>query len=130
MARLCMFQMESMVQANVLRRMDRVLIRLIAKFASYNKNDPASFQLAEEFTLFPQFMFYLRRSPFLETSEQRRVFQGPHTTRTKSFILVEDLIQQGRSTFCNLQSGERPRSSRSIMTIEEEQCKFVLGTCS
>ena len=54
MARLCMFQMTSMIQANVLRRMDRVFIRLISKFASYNKNDPASFQLAEEFTLFPQ----------------------------------------------------------------------------
>lgn len=39
--------------------MDRVLIRLIAKFASYNKDDPNSFQLAEEFTLFPQFMYYL-----------------------------------------------------------------------
>eukprot|EP00392_Amoebophrya_sp_AT5.2_P015536 g15742.t1 len=46
--------------------MDRILIRLIAKFASYNKDDASSFQLSEEFTLFPQFMYYLRRSPFLD----------------------------------------------------------------
>lgn len=66
MARFCINQIESGESFDVMRRLDRILIRLISKFAQYNKNDPGSFNLAEEFTLFPQFMFYLRRSPFLE----------------------------------------------------------------
>ena len=54
MTRNAMFQVESTEVPDVLRRMDRILIRLIAKFAHYNKDDPQSFQLSEEFTLFPQ----------------------------------------------------------------------------
>ena len=43
----------------------RALIRLCGKFATYLKDDPSSFRLAPEFTIFPQFMFHLRRSKFL-----------------------------------------------------------------
>ncbi|CAD7971601.1 unnamed protein product [Amoebophrya sp. A25] len=66
MTRNAMFQVESTEVQDVLRRMDRILIRLISKFASYNRDDVTSFQLSEEFTLFPQFMYYLRRSPFMD----------------------------------------------------------------
>ena len=44
-----------------------MLIKLTARFAIYKKDDPASFKLSKEFSLFPQFMFYLRRSQFLLT---------------------------------------------------------------
>ncbi|CAD7958259.1 unnamed protein product [Amoebophrya sp. A120] len=67
LARFCMHQAESTESFDALRRLDRMLIRIISKFAAYNRGDPSSFQLAEEFTLFPQFIFYLRRSPLLET---------------------------------------------------------------
>ena len=53
---------------DVLRWVDRMLIRLIAKFADYRKDDPQSFHLAPEFTIYPQFMYHLRRSPFLNSS--------------------------------------------------------------
>ena len=36
------------------------------KFADYRKDDPASFQLAPNFSIYPQFMFHLRRSQFLQ----------------------------------------------------------------
>ena len=39
----------------------------MARFAEYKKDDPSSFKLSREFSLFPQFMFYLRRSQFLHT---------------------------------------------------------------
>ncbi|CAI4223399.1 unnamed protein product [Auanema sp. JU1783] len=49
-----------------LRWLDRTLIRLCQKFGEYAKDDPGSFRLSEKFSLFPQFMFHLRRSQFLQ----------------------------------------------------------------
>jgi protein transport protein SEC23 len=51
---------------DVLRWADRLLIRLVSKFADYRKDDPTSLRLAQKFTLFPQFMFHLRRSHFVQ----------------------------------------------------------------
>ncbi|GMS79302.1 hypothetical protein PENTCL1PPCAC_1477 [Pristionchus entomophagus] len=51
---------------DALRWLDRVLIRLCQKFGEYAKDDPNSFRLSEKFNLFPQFMFHLRRSQFLQ----------------------------------------------------------------
>ena len=51
----------------VLRWLDRSLIRLCNKFAEYQKDDPNSFRLSPNFSLFPQFMFNLRRSQFMQT---------------------------------------------------------------
>jgi protein transport protein SEC23 len=47
---------------DVIKWLDRTLIKLVARFAEYRKDDPSSFKLSREFSLFPQFMFYLRRS--------------------------------------------------------------------
>lgn len=44
-----------------------MLIRLVAKFADYRKDEPSSFNLAQEMSIFPQFMYHLRRSNFLQT---------------------------------------------------------------
>ncbi|CAB3396773.1 unnamed protein product [Caenorhabditis bovis] len=49
-----------------LRWLDRTLIRLCQKFGEYAKDDPNSFRLNDKFSLFPQFMFHLRRSQFLQ----------------------------------------------------------------
>lgn len=51
---------------DALRWLDRNLIRLCQKFGEYAKEDPQSFRLAEQFSLYPQFMFHLRRSQFLQ----------------------------------------------------------------
>jgi len=51
---------------DILRWIDRMLIRLVAKFADYRKDDPASFRLSSHFSIYPQFMFHLRRSDFLQ----------------------------------------------------------------
>ena len=38
----------------------------MAKVASYDKDQPSTFRLSQEFLNVPQFMFHLRRSPFLQ----------------------------------------------------------------
>jgi protein transport protein SEC23 len=66
MSRLAVFRCETDEHAEVMRWLDRSLIRLAAKFASYKKDDPSSFRLLPEFSMYPQFMFHLRRSKFLQ----------------------------------------------------------------
>ena len=44
-----------------------MLIRLVSKFADYRKDEPSSFNLTQESAIFPQFMYHLRRSDFLQT---------------------------------------------------------------
>eukprot|EP00397_Hematodinium_sp_SG-2012_P003443 GEMP01003451.1.p1 GENE.GEMP01003451.1~~GEMP01003451.1.p1 ORF type:complete len:611 (+),score=96.99 GEMP01003451.1:487-2319(+) len=67
MARFAVWKTENEDPLDVLRWLDRMLIRLVAKFAEYRKDDPSSFMLATEFSIFPQFMYHLRRSTFLQT---------------------------------------------------------------
>uniref|UniRef100_A0A8C2ZTJ8 Protein transport protein SEC23 n=1 Tax=Cyclopterus lumpus TaxID=8103 RepID=A0A8C2ZTJ8_CYCLU len=66
MARLSVFRAETEEGPDVLRWLDRQLIRLCQKFGDYHKDDPNSFRFSETFSLYPQFMFHLRRSPFLQ----------------------------------------------------------------
>jgi protein transport protein SEC23 len=67
MARYAVAKTEQEDPLDVLRWVDRMLIRLVAKFADFRKDEPDSFQLNPEFAIFPQFMYHLRRSNFLQT---------------------------------------------------------------
>eukprot|EP00922_Rhytidocystis_sp_ex-Travisia-forbesii_P042070 GHVS01062827.1.p1 GENE.GHVS01062827.1~~GHVS01062827.1.p1 ORF type:complete len:780 (-),score=92.27 GHVS01062827.1:131-2398(-) len=67
MARLAVFKTETEEPLDVLRWLDRKLIRLVSRFADYQKDDPNSFHLSVEFSIYPQFMYHLRRSHFLQT---------------------------------------------------------------
>lgn len=66
MARLTSLKMETEEGFDATRWLDRSLIRLCSKFGDYRKDDPASFTLNPCFSLFPQFMFNLRRSQFVQ----------------------------------------------------------------
>lgn len=48
------------------RWLDRSLIRLSSRFGEYRKDDPQSFSLRQEMEFYPQFMFNLRRSQFVQ----------------------------------------------------------------
>ena len=48
------------------RWLDRKLIQLCQRFGDYRKDDPHSFQLMPQFSIYPQFMFNLRRSQFVQ----------------------------------------------------------------
>lgn len=66
MARIAVFKAEMDDSADVVRWVDRMLIRLCHKFGNYRREDPASFALPPNFALYPQFMYHLRRSQFLQ----------------------------------------------------------------
>jgi len=68
LARLAVLKSELESSVQVIRWIDRMLIKVATKFGQYNQNDAGSFRLPKEFSLFPQFMFHLRRSNFIQTS--------------------------------------------------------------
>ncbi|EKX47073.1 secretory protein 23A [Guillardia theta CCMP2712] len=65
MARWAVHKAETEESFDILRWLDRKLIQLCQKFAEYRKDDASSFRLAPNFSIYPQFMFNLRRSQFL-----------------------------------------------------------------
>ena len=75
--------------ADVLRWVDRMLIRLCQKFGEYNKDSPDSFRLPENFSLYPQFMFHLRRSQFLQVFNN----SPDETSFYRGCLYREDLTQ-------------------------------------
>ena len=52
--------------SDVLRWLDRSLIRLCAKFADYRPDDASSFRLSNELAIYPQFMFHQRRTQIMQ----------------------------------------------------------------
>jgi|EP00505_MAST-04D_sp_SCG-Rhode-Island_P003435 protein transport protein SEC23 len=67
MARLAVQRAETEELPDIMRWIDRSLIRLTSKFADYREDDPLSLRMLPEFSIYPQFMFHLRRSNFLQT---------------------------------------------------------------
>lgn len=65
-ARLCNWKMETEEDFDATRWLDRQLIRLCGRFGEYRKDDPGSFALSPSFAIYPQFMFNLRRSQFVQ----------------------------------------------------------------
>ncbi|XRA99090.1 protein transport protein Sec23 [Pycnococcus provasolii] len=67
MARLAAAKMEAEeAEFDATRWLDRSLIRMCSRFGDYRREDPASFQLAPQISLYPQFIFNLRRSQFVQ----------------------------------------------------------------
>ncbi|KAL0481516.1 protein transport protein SEC23 [Acrasis kona] len=64
-SRLSVFKAESEYLFDVLRWLDRSLIRLVTRFGEYRQQSADGLALAPNFSLFPQFMYHLRRSQFL-----------------------------------------------------------------
>ncbi|KAH0563101.1 hypothetical protein GP486_002332 [Trichoglossum hirsutum] len=98
MSRIAVFKAEVDDGPDVLRWVDRMLIRLCSRFADYRKDDPTSFRLEKNFTLYPQFMFHLRRSQFLqvfnnspdETAFYRHVLN--HEDVGNSLIMIQPTL--------------------------------------
>jgi protein transport protein SEC23 len=97
-ARLAVFRTESEDAADVMRWVDRSLIRLCNKFADYVPDDPSSFRLTPQFSLYPQFMFHLRRSQFLqlfnsspdEAAYYRYILNRENTTN--SLVMIQPTL--------------------------------------
>lgn len=98
MARVTLFKSEQDDGADVLRWIDRMLIKLCQKFADYRKDVEESFRLHPQFALYPQFVFYLRRSQFLqvfnnspdETAFYRHILMTEDTNN--SLIMIQPTL--------------------------------------
>lgn len=66
MARLAVHRSDGSHAHDVIRWIDKTLIRFASKFADYVQEDPSTFRLSSNFSLYPQFMYYLRRSQFID----------------------------------------------------------------
>ncbi|KAG0464136.1 hypothetical protein HPP92_020205 [Vanilla planifolia] len=66
LARYVSLKMEMEEEFDATRWLDRTLIRLCSRFGDYRKDDPTSFTINPNFSIFPQFMFNLRRSQFVQ----------------------------------------------------------------
>lgn len=99
MARIAVYKAETEEAFDILRWLDRMLIRLVNKFADYRKDDPSSFSLSPNFSIYPQFMFHLRRSHFLqvfnnspdETAFYRQVLNRESVTN--SLIMIQPTLE-------------------------------------
>ncbi|XP_075223627.1 transport protein Sec23 isoform X2 [Lycorma delicatula] len=89
MARIVVHRAESDDGPDVMRWADRMLIRLCQKFGDYAKDDPNSFRLPENFSLYPQFMYHLRRSQFLQVFNN----SPDETSYYRHILMREDLSQ-------------------------------------
>lgn len=65
-ARLGSWKMECEEEFDPTRWLDRTLIRVSSRFGDYQQNDARTFDLHPNMALFPQFMFNLRRSMFVQ----------------------------------------------------------------
>ncbi|KAK8215166.1 GTPase-activating protein S23 [Zalaria obscura] len=98
MSRIAVFKADVDDGPDILRWVDRMLIRLCSRFAEYRKDDPSSFRLEKNFTLYPQFMFHLRRSQFLqvfnnspdETAFYRHVLN--HEDVSNSLVMIQPTL--------------------------------------
>ena len=86
MARVTLHKSEQDDGADVLRWIDRMLIKLCQKFADYRKDDEALFRLHPQFALYPQFIYYLRRSQFLQVFNN----SPDETAYYRHILLTED----------------------------------------
>ena len=71
-----------------LKKIDKTLIHLMSKFAKYTKDNPNTFKLTSKFNYFPQFMFYLRRSSFIQSFNE-----SPDESTYYKFLLLGESVQ-------------------------------------
>lgn len=88
MARLTLFKLEQDDGADVLRWVDRRLINLCQMFTDYRKNDEFSFVMHHRFELYPQFIYHLRRSQFLQVFNN----SPDETAFYRHVLMTEDTI--------------------------------------
>ena len=116
LARVAVERTDSEEVADVLRWVDRSLIRLCAKFADYTPDDPNSFRLSPELSLFPQFVFLLGR---WRDPRRRRPLSSPSSWGSwcarQSLLSGTDLQKSTRSASSLLPRLDRTLCFPSVM---------------
>lgn len=81
--------------SDVVKHLDKQLVDFCSRFAVFHRGDLASFRLSNSYAMLPQFMYHLRRSPFIrvfnnspdETSYVRHVLM--HEDVTNTLIMIQ-----------------------------------------
>lgn len=97
-ARDAISRLQTTTTAEVLKHLDKVLMDFCARFAVYTKGVLESFRLLLMYAMLPQFMYHLRRLPFIqvfnnspdETSFVRHVFM--HEDTTNALIMIQPTL--------------------------------------
>lgn len=66
MSRIAAHKTDTQPVIDVLRWLDRIVIRLVSRFGDYTKDQPLTLKLNPRFANFPVFMFHLRRSAYMQ----------------------------------------------------------------
>ncbi|KAI5959749.1 uncharacterized protein KGF55_004981 [Candida pseudojiufengensis] len=82
----------------IIKQLDQTLIEFCTRFAVYNIGVMESFRLSISYSLFPQFLYHLRRSPFInvfnsspdETSYVRHIFM--HEDLANSLLMIQPTL--------------------------------------
>lgn len=70
----------------ILRWLDKSLVRVCQKFGDYHPNSPESFRLKDNFSMLPQFLFNMRRSQFIQVFNN----SPDETTFYRNSLMRED----------------------------------------
>nr|CCC93887.1 putative protein transport protein Sec23A [Trypanosoma congolense IL3000] len=73
---------------DVLRWLDRTVVRLVSRFGDYIKDQPSTLKLPPEFVLFPAFIYHLRRSGYLQVFNS-----SPDETAILRLVLLKSSVQ-------------------------------------
>ncbi|CAJ1994053.1 protein transport protein Sec23-like protein [Leishmania donovani] len=108
LAREAVHKTDSMPLFDVLRWLDRTVVRLVSRFGQYTKDKPDSLRLPKEFVYFPAFMYHLRRSGYLQIFNS-----SPDETASLRLQLlksnVEDSIVQIQPTLYSYRMDAAPQ---------------------
>ena len=109
---------------DVLRWVDKSLINLMQRFAEYKKDFPTTFKLTKEFSYFPQFVFYLRRSFVLSNfnASPDEVIQFKTTLLKENVTNSTIMIQPALFSY----SAEDAEASPVFLEIENMKSDRVL----
>ncbi|KPI87048.1 protein transport protein Sec23-like protein [Leptomonas seymouri] len=108
MAREAVHKTDSMPLFDVLRWLDRTLVRLVARFGVYTKDQPDTLRLPNEFVYFPAFLYHLRRSGYLQifnSSPDETAFLRLQLVKSS----VEDSIVQIQPTLYSYRMDGNPQ---------------------
>ncbi|EKE41607.1 Sec23 protein, putative [Entamoeba nuttalli P19] len=107
MARYAAYKAETEDSREAIRWLDRSLIKMCQRFGDFRKDDPNSFKLSPNFSIYPQFMFHLRRSHFLKvfncTPDETSVFRATLNRET-----VNNTLTMIQPTLDSYKYGQQP----------------------
>ena len=92
LARLATYKADTEFEPDLMRWIDNHLIKFVQKFGSFSKGDVNSFKLHQEMLMFPQFIYYLRRSQFIQVFNY-----SPDETAFFRAALIRENVTNGLS---------------------------------